>query len=150
MCGIIGFIGERQAQPIVLDCLAKLEYRGYASCGIALAGSSLKVYKDAVRVEKLAKAMPMLGGTAGIGHTRWATHGGPSQVNAHPHCDCTGKIAVVHNGIVTNYQSLRQKLTVEGHNFVSETDTEVLAHLIEKYYQGNLEEAARDRKSTRL
>jgi glucosamine--fructose-6-phosphate aminotransferase (isomerizing) len=98
MCGIIGFIGERQAQPILLDCLAKLEYRGYDSCGIALAGSSLKVYKDVVRVEKLAEGMPLLGGTAGIGHTRWATHGEPSQVNAHPHCDCTGRIAVVHNG----------------------------------------------------
>jgi len=141
MCGIIGFIGERQAQPILLGCLAKLEYRGYDSCGIALVSDSLKVYKDAVRVEQLAKALPRLDGTVGIGHTRWATHGEPSKINAHPHCDCTGRIAVVHNGIINNYQSLRRQLTSEGHKFASETDTEVIAHLVEKYYQGDLVEA---------
>ena len=141
MCGIIGFIGERQAQPILLGCLAKLEYRGYDSCGIALVSDSLKVYKDAVRVEQLAKALPRLDGTVGIGHTRWATHGEPSKINAHPHCDCTGRIAVVHNGIINNYQSLRRQLTNEGHKFASETDTEVIAHLVEKYYQGDLVEA---------
>jgi len=141
MCGIIGYIGGRQVQPILLGCLAKLEYRGYDSCGIALADSGLEVYKDAVRVGELTKASPQLEGKAGIGHTRWATHGGPSQLNAHPHCDCTNKIAVVHNGIISNFQSLRQKLTSEGHSFVSETDTEVIPHLIEKYYQGNLEKA---------
>jgi len=141
MCGIIGYIGKRQAQPILLGCLAKLEYRGYDSCGIALAGSSLNIHKDAVRVGELAKAAPQLEGTVGIGHTRWATHGEPSQTNAHPHCDCTAKIAVVHNGIINNYQSLRQQLTSEGHKFASETDTEVISHLIEKYYQGDLEKA---------
>ncbi len=141
MCGIVGYIGERQAKSILLGCLAKLEYRGYDSCGIALASSNLEVYKDAVRVGELAKVSPQLDGRAGVGHTRWATHGEPSQVNAHPHCDCTGKITVVHNGIINNFQSLRQKLTGEGHKFVSETDTEVIPHLIEKYYQGNLEKA---------
>ena len=141
MCGIVGYIGERQAQPILLGCLAKLEYRGYDSCGIALADNSLKVYKDAVRVGELTKASPQFNGTAGIGHTRWATHGEPSQANAHPHCDCTGKIAVVHNGIINNYQSLRKQLTSEGHKFISETDTEVISHLIEKYYHDDVEKA---------
>jgi len=141
MCGIVGYIGERQAQSVLFDCLTKLEYRGYDSCGVALADSSLEVCKDAVRVGKLAKASPKLDGTVGIGHTRWATHGAPSQINAHPHCDCTGKIAVVHNGIINNYQSLREQLTSEGHKFVSETDTEVIPHLVEKYYHGDLEKA---------
>ena len=99
------------------------------------------MYKDAVRVEALAKASPRFKGTTGIGHTRWATHGAPSQINAHPHLDCTGNIAVVHNGVVSNFKELRDQLTSEGHNFVSETDTEVISHLIEKYYDGNLEEA---------
>ncbi|MEE9399549.1 MAG: glutamine--fructose-6-phosphate transaminase (isomerizing), partial [Dehalococcoidales bacterium] len=141
MCGIVGYIGERQAQPILLNSLARLEYRGYDSCGIAMASGGLKVYKDKVRVEALAKAVPPLEGTAGIGHTRWATHGEPSQVNAHPHCNCSGDIAVVHNGVIRNYQSLKEQLIAEGHSFVSETDTEVIPHLIEKYYHGNLEEA---------
>ncbi|MFQ6122394.1 MAG: glutamine--fructose-6-phosphate transaminase (isomerizing) [Dehalococcoidales bacterium] len=141
MCGIIGYIGERQAQPILLSCLHRLEYRGYDSCGIAVLGSDIEVYKDAVRVEELEKTSPPLPGVVGIGHTRWATHGEPSQINAHPHCDCTGKIAVVHNGIINNFQRLRQQLTSEGHNFISETDTEIIPHLIEKYYDGNLEEA---------
>src|SRR3989337_4230636 len=119
MCGIVGYIGEKQAQPVLLNCLAKLEYRGYDSCGIALAGHSLKMCKEAMRVAELAKMMPRLEGTIGIGHTRWATHGVPSQVNAHPHRDCTGKIAWVHNGIISNFQSLRQQLTREGHKFIS-------------------------------
>jgi len=141
MCGVVGYVGEKQAQPILFGCLAKLEYRGYDSCGIALASGSLKVYKDAVRVGELAKASPQLDGMVGIGHTRWATHGEPSQINAHPHCDCAGEIAVVHNGIISNFQRLRNQLTGEGHKFVSETDTEVIPHLIEKYYHGDLEEA---------
>ena len=141
MCGIIGYIGDRQARSILFDCLRKLEYRGYDSCGIAVAGGDIKVYKDVVRVEALRKASPQFKGTTGIGHTRWATHGEPSQVNAHPHLDCTGNIAVVHNGVVSNFQTLRHQLTSEGHNFVSETDTEVIPHLIEKYYDGNLEKA---------
>ncbi len=144
MCGITGYIGDRQAQPILLTSLDRLEYRGYDSCGIAVAGNGIEVYKDAVRVKTLSKASPRFNGTAGIGHTRWATHGKPSQVNAHPHLDCSGNIAVVHNGIINNFQLLRQQLTAEGHNFTSETDTEVIPHLIEKYYHKhdkNLEKA---------
>ncbi|MFH1031993.1 MAG: glutamine--fructose-6-phosphate transaminase (isomerizing) [Chloroflexota bacterium] len=141
MCGIIGYIGDRQAQSIIINCLRKLEYRGYDSCGIAIADGSIEVYKDAVRVAALEKASPKFRGTAGIGHTRWATHGVPSQLNAHPHLDCTGKIAVVHNGIIDNYSELKARLTDEGHKFVSETDTEVIPHLIEKYYDGDLEKA---------
>ena len=141
MCGIVGYIGDKQAQSILLNCLRRLEYRGYDSCGIAVAVGGIKVYKDAVRVEALGKASPRFKGTTGIGHTRWATHGEPSQVNAHPHLDCTGNIAVVHNGVISNYQELRRQLASEGHNFVSETDTEVIPHLIEKYYDGSLEKA---------
>ena len=141
MCGIVGYIGDKQVQPILLNSLGRLEYRGYDSCGIAVAGSSIKVYKDVLRVAALAKMAPQLGGTAGIGHTRWATCGEPSQVNAHPHCDCAGNVAVVHNGVITNFQSLRQQLISEGHTFTSETDTEVIPHLIEKYYNGSLEKA---------
>lgn len=144
MCGIIGYIGDKQAQPILLNALGKLEYRGYDSCGIAVAAGGIKVYKDTVRVKVLAKMMPKLKGMAGIGHTRWATHGKPSPANAHPHLDCTGNIAVVHNGIINNFQSLRQQLTAEGHKLASETDTEVIAHLVEKYYakhDKNLERA---------
>ncbi|MFH1169231.1 MAG: glutamine--fructose-6-phosphate transaminase (isomerizing) [Chloroflexota bacterium] len=141
MCGIVGYIGQRQAQPIMVNCLSRLEYRGYDSCGIALASGELQVYKDAVRVKVLEKMMPRLPGMAGIGHTRWATHGEPSAVNAHPHCDCAGRIAVVHTGVITNYQKLRQQLAGEGHHLVSQTDTEVIPHLIEKYYDGDLEKA---------
>jgi len=141
MCGIVGYIGNKQAQSILLNCLKKLEYRGYDSCGIAIASDGIKVYKDAVRVGTLGKSCPLFDGTAGIGHTRWATHGAPSQVNAHPHLDCKGNIAVVHNGVISNFQELRNRLTSEGHNFISETDTEVISHLIEKYYRGSLEEA---------
>ncbi len=141
MCGIIGYIGDKQAQSILLNCLRKLEYRGYDSCGIAVGISDIKIYKDAVRVEALGKSLPKFRGTIGIGHTRWATHGAPSAVNAHPHLDCTGNIAVVHNGVINNFQELRSQLISEGHIFVSETDTEVIPHLIEKYYEGNLDEA---------
>lgn len=141
MCGIVGYIGEKQAQPILLGCLSRLEYRGYDSCGIAVSGSGINTYKDAVRVETLEKVAPRLDGVMGIGHTRWATHGEPSQVNAHPHYDCAGNIAVVHNGVITNFQALKQRLRGEGHIFVSETDTEVIPHLIEKYYNGDLEKA---------
>jgi glutamine---fructose-6-phosphate transaminase (isomerizing) len=141
MCGIVGYIGKRSAQPILLSSLEKLEYRGYDSCGIALANPDIAVYKDAVRVSELTASLPKIGGTIGIGHTRWATHGAPCKINSHPHTDCTGRIAVVHNGIINNYQTLKQKLIGEGHRFHSETDTEVIAHLIEKYFQGNLKEA---------
>jgi glucosamine--fructose-6-phosphate aminotransferase (isomerizing) len=141
MCGIVGYIGEKKAQPILLNSLSKLEYRGYDSCGIAVAGDGIEVHKDAVRVNELAKKLAPLDGTAGIGHTRWATHGEPSAVNAHPHCDCKGRIAVVHNGTITNFQELRDTLATEGHTLVSQTDTEVIAHLVEKYYDGDFEKA---------
>ena len=144
MCGIVGYIGFREAQPVLIGCLERLEYRGYDSCGIAVADSELKVYKDIVRVKELRETCPLLGGTVGIGHTRWATHGVPSQVNAHPHGDGEGRIVVVHNGIITNYQELRESLGREGHVFLSETDTEVIPHLISKYYRGNLEDAVGD------
>jgi glucosamine--fructose-6-phosphate aminotransferase (isomerizing) len=137
VCGIIGYIGTKKAQPILFSCLSKLEYRGYDSCGIAVMAKGIEVYKDLVRVKALAKAAPSLDGTIGIGHTRWATHGEPSKLNAHPHCDCTGRIAVVHNGTITNFYKLREQLTAEGHIMASQTDTEVLPHLIEKYYDGD-------------
>jgi glucosamine--fructose-6-phosphate aminotransferase (isomerizing) len=143
MCGIIGYIGTKLAQPILLNGLSKLEYRGYDSCGIALASKekTLEVRKDLGRVKALSDNLTPLEGTAGIGHTRWATHGEPSQVNAHPHYDCANQIAVVHNGTINNFQRLREQLTAEGHTLVSETDTEVIPHLIEKYYEGDLLEA---------
>src|SRR3990172_4262411 len=141
MCGIIGYIGNKQAEPILLNSLEKLEYRGYDSCGVAVANGGIEVFKDTVRVKKLGELSPKLAGTTGIGHTRWATHGGPSQINAHPHLDCGGDIAVVHNGVINNCQELKAQLIKEGHTFVSETDTEVIPHLIEKYYKGNLEKA---------
>jgi glucosamine--fructose-6-phosphate aminotransferase (isomerizing) len=141
VCGIIGYIGAKKAQPILLNCMSKLEYRGYDSCGIAVMGKSIEVYKDLVRVKALSKAAPPFDGTIGIGHTRWATHGEPSKINAHPHCDCTGRIAVVHNGTITNFLKLREQLTAEGHILNSQTDTEVLPHLIEKYYDGDFARA---------
>ena len=141
MCGIVGYVGYRQAQPILFNSLLRLEYRGYDSCGIAVSADGVTVYKDAGKVGELEKKAPRLKGAAGIGHTRWATHGEPNQVNAHPHCDCSGRVAVVHNGIIGNYQLLKKQLMAEGHRFISETDSEVIPHLIEKYYQGDLEEA---------
>ncbi len=141
MCGIIGYIGSKKAQPILLNCLSKLEYRGYDSCGIAVMAKDIEVCKDAVRVKDLSKAAPDFDGTIGIGHTRWATHGEPSKINAHPHCDCTGRIAVVHNGTITNFLKLREQLAAEGHILASQTDTEVLPHLIEKYYDGDFARA---------
>ncbi len=141
MCGIVGYVGKREAQPVLVNCLKRLEYRGYDSCGIALLGKNLEIYKDAVRIESLEKSLSPNSSHTGIGHTRWATHGKPSQKNAHPHTDCSGKIAVVHNGVIENFLQLREQLTKEGHTFRSDTDTEVIPHLIEKYYQGNLEQA---------
>jgi len=141
MCGIVGYVGKRGAQQILFSSLAKLEYRGYDSSGIAVRGSGIKVNKDCVRVNELKERSCAWDGSIGIGHTRWATHGRPSTPNSHPHLDCTGRTAVVHNGVISNYQQLKEKLIVEGHVFLSETDTEVIPHLIEKYYRGNLEEA---------
>lgn len=141
MCGIVGYVGDKQAKSILLDCLSRLEYRGYDSCGVAIRDQDIKVYKDTARVSDLIEHSPELSGKIGIGHTRWATHGIPSVVNAHPHLDCTGRFAVVHNGVISNYADLKQQLIAEGHVFLSQTDTEVLPHLIEKYYEGNLETA---------
>jgi glucosamine--fructose-6-phosphate aminotransferase (isomerizing) len=141
MCGIIGYIGDKKAQPILLNSLSKLEYRGYDSCGIAIANGDIEIYKDIVRVKALAEMLKPHDGKTGIGHTRWATHGEPSKVNAHPHCDCKGRIAVVHNGTINNFMPLREKLAAEGHILASETDTEVIPHLIEKYYKGDFEKA---------
>jgi glutamine---fructose-6-phosphate transaminase (isomerizing) len=144
MCGIVGYMGNKQAQPILFNALKKLEYRGYDSSGIAVRGKFIQTYKDAVRVATLQENAPLFLGNAGIGHTRWATHGQPSQLNAHPHRDCSSNIAAVHNGVITNYQILKEQLVREGHHFCSETDTEVIPHLIEKYYRGNIEEAVKE------
>ncbi len=144
MCGIVGYIGGREAQNILLKSLSRLEYRGYDSAGLAtIRGKKISVVKKKGKLKVLAeelKAHPINGST-GIGHTRWATHGAPSDINAHPHEGCKGKVAVVHNGIIENYLELKKGLQREGHKFVSETDTEVIAHLIEKFYHGDIAEA---------
>jgi glutamine---fructose-6-phosphate transaminase (isomerizing) len=141
MCGIVGYIGEKEAQPILMDCLEHLEYRGYDSCGIAVDGNSVAVFKDAGRVADLKQRAPVIEGCAGIGHTRWATHGEPSRENAHPHSNYAGNISVVHNGIIDNHQQLRDQLIAEGHTLCSDTDTEIIPHLIDKYYDGDILEA---------
>lgn len=141
MCGIVGYIGEKQAAPILLDGLSKLEYRGYDSAGIAVYdGENIHMKKAAGRLKVLSELThdgAMLPGTVGIGHTRWATHGAPSDVNAHPHYNKLETIAVVHNGIIENYLKLKKKLLEKGYEFLSETDTEVLAHLLDYYYNGD-------------
>jgi glucosamine--fructose-6-phosphate aminotransferase (isomerizing) len=148
MCGIVGYIGARKAVPIILDGLKRLEYRGYDSAGIAVLEQDdvLAVRRAQGKLRNLEDVLRLspIDGTYGIGHTRWATHGRPTEENAHPHRDCHGDIVVVHNGIVENYLALKQQLTAEGHRFCTETDTEVIAHLVEKYYDGNLENAVRD------
>ncbi|HVP25652.1 MAG TPA: glutamine--fructose-6-phosphate transaminase (isomerizing) [Methanomicrobiales archaeon] len=138
MCGIVGYAGRRKAAPLIIDGLRRLEYRGYDSFGVATVGSHVEVYKRRGRIPASLPEARSMKGTLGIGHTRWATHGAPSDENAHPHTDCTGRIAVVHNGIIENYASLRKKLEKEGHTFRSETDTEVIAHLIEEHYGDDL------------
>jgi glucosamine--fructose-6-phosphate aminotransferase (isomerizing) len=147
MCGIVGYIGNRKAVPIILDGLRRLEYRGYDSAGIAVLNGDnhLSVRRASGKLRNLEEAIRVnpLDGPYGIGHTRWATHGRPTEENAHPHRDCSGEIVVVHNGIVENYLQLKHQLQLEGHKFCTETDTEVVAHLVEKYYEGNLEDAVR-------
>lgn len=146
MCGIVGYIGPRDATQIIMDGLRRLEYRGYDSAGIAvLQEGRLVVRRDAGKLANLAAILERepVHGPVGIGHTRWATHGRPSQRNAHPHTDCTGEIVVIHNGIVENFMALKAELQAEGHRFRSDTDTEVIVHLVEKYYQGDIAEAAR-------
>ncbi len=145
MCGIVGYIGRRHAAPLILEGLKKLEYRGYDSFGIATVGCNLEIEKHKGRISEYSGAL-RLQGTLGIGHTRWATHGVPNDVNAHPHTDCTNHLAVVHNGIIENFAELKKALTARGHVFRSETDTEVVAHLIEEQYAktANLLAAVRD------
>jgi len=149
MCGIIGYIGDRQAEPILLNGLKRLEYRGYDSAGVCAllenkrALSVRKISGKVRDLEALLKKRPLSGRLA-LGHVRWATHGAPNQINAHPHLDCAGEIALVHNGIIENYAALKAGLIKEGHHFVSQTDTEIIAHLIEKFYKDiPLEEAVR-------
>lgn len=144
MCGIVGYLGNKEAADILVDGLKKLEYRGYDSAGIAVYnGKGIQVLRSVGKLGELAELTDVVDpwGVVGIGHTRWATHGKPSTQNAHPHCDCTGKFVVVHNGIIENYLPLREELIAEGHVFSSETDTEVLAHLLEKFYSGDLVKA---------
>lgn len=146
MCGIVGYIGPNQAAPFLLEGLTKLEYRGYDSAGIAVFdGSAVNVEKSVGRLVNLQHKVDNhpLPGQLGIGHTRWATHGRPSDSNSHPHTDCTGNFVVVHNGIIENYLHLKEGLLSRGHTFTSETDTEVVAHLLEEAYQGNFEDAVR-------
>jgi len=137
MCGIIGYIGDRDAIPILIDGLKRLEYRGYDSAGIATINNGrIEIRRTSGKIstlEEILQKKPIQGNT-GLGHTRWATHGKPSEENAHPHTDCTGKIVLVHNGIIENYLELKEKLKKKGHRFRSETDTEIIAHLIEEYY----------------
>lgn len=140
MCGIVGYLGYRNAAEVCMEGLLRLEYRGYDSFGIATVSPEITVFKETGKISA-AKDAVHLKGTCGIGHTRWATHGVPSRSNAHPFTDCTGKIAVVHNGIIENYAALKRDLEKRGHIFVSETDTEVIPHLIEEKYTGNLREA---------
>jgi glucosamine--fructose-6-phosphate aminotransferase (isomerizing) len=147
MCGIVGYIGTREAVPIILGGLKRLEYRGYDSAGLAVAGAdrALTVRRASGKLRNLEDSIRMspIKGAYGIGHTRWATHGRPTEENAHPHRDCTGQIVVAHNGIVENYLALKQQLQEEGHKFVTETDTEIIAHLVEKHFTGNLDSAVR-------
>ncbi len=141
MCGIIGYSGFRDADKTVIDCLKKLEYRGYDSAGISISGKKQQLYKEVGEIKELEKSLPRTKGTTAIGHTRWATHGGVNKTNAHPHLSTNKKIAIVHNGIIENYIEIREKLVKKGYKFVSETDSEVLAHLIEDKYKNNLEKA---------
>ena len=146
MCGIVGCIGNRSVTPIIVESLKRLEYRGYDSAGIAtLNGAEIDITKTEGKISDLENILNLTNNACvGIGHTRWATHGIPSSTNAHPHADCSGSFAVVHNGIIENFQALKDELTSKGHIFSSDTDTEVLAHLCEDCYNGDLERAVRE------
>jgi glucosamine--fructose-6-phosphate aminotransferase (isomerizing) len=143
MCGITGYTGNRQAKDVIISGLKRLEYRGYDSAGIAIANGKLNVFKDKGDIDHIIEILPEMRGKYGIGHTRWATHGPPIKNNSHPMVDCKGEIALVHNGIIENNVSLREELMKRGHVFRSETDTEVAVHLLEEFYDGNLEDAMR-------
>ena len=147
MCGIVGYTGAAPAEPILIEGLSRMEYRGYDSAGVAVQqGEAIEVVCRKGKVSELAHTLEHfdLTGTCGIGHTRWATHGKPSEANAHPHTSCAGDIAVVHNGIIENFAELREELVGRGHAFKSETDTEVVAHLVEEAYQRLREAGAAD------
>lgn len=141
MCGIVGCVLDKKAAPIIIDSIKKLEYRGYDSVGIATVTDSINVKKGSGKIKEVDDEIKLkdIDGNIGIAHVRWATHGNPTKENAHPHCDCKNKISVVHNGIIENYKELRQELLNEGHVFKSETDTEVIPHLIEKYMDEGLD-----------
>ena len=146
MCGIIGYCGPKQAAEILIEGLKRLEYRGYDSAGIAVGfENEITVIKKKGKIKDLRQVIPDdIKGNYGIGHTRWATHGSVNDINAHPHSGCAGKIVIAHNGIIENYTALKEILEKEGHVFKSETDSEVIAHLIEKYYTGDLERAVKE------
>ncbi|HVM98118.1 MAG TPA: glutamine--fructose-6-phosphate transaminase (isomerizing), partial [Candidatus Acidoferrales bacterium] len=146
MCGIVGYVGKQEALPILIEALHRLEYRGYDSAGVTVVTrAGLKTHKAAGKIRELEAALPKkLKGNSGIAHTRWATHGEPNNTNAHPHTDCSGRIAVAHNGIIENAASLRAQLQSQGHIFRSDTDTEVLAHLIESSAAEELDDAVRE------
>src|SRR5216683_65071 len=150
MCGIVGYVGKKQVVPLIIDGLRKLEYRGYDSAGIAVVDKDhqLQVRRAKGKLRNLEEALRLqtLDGTYGVGHTRWATHGRPTEENAHPHRDCTGRVVVVHNGIIENYLELKDDLRKKDHNFVTETDTEIVAHLIEEHLKqgSNFEQAVRE------
>jgi len=141
VCGIIGYNGFREANKVLIDCLKRLEYRGYDSAGICVIGKKLQVFKEVGEISKLEKEIPKLSGDNGISHTRWATHGAVTKENAHPHLSSNKKIAVIHNGIIENFKKLKEDLEKKGTKFSSQTDTEVIAHLINENYKGNLEDA---------
>src|SRR5947199_3463798 len=152
MCGIVGYVGGQPALDVVMQGLRRLEYRGYDSAGVAVlctgdegSDSELRTVRKAGKLANLDAELEhtTLPGSLGIGHTRWATHGAPTDRNAHPHVDCTGRLAVIHNGIIENHQRLRDRLVKAGHAFASDTDTECIAHLLEEHFQGHLGDAVR-------
>src|SRR5215467_4124412 len=149
MCGIVGYVGNKQVVPLIIDGLRKLEYRGYDSAGIAVVNEEhdLEIRRAEGKLRNLEETIRLspLDGTYGIGHTRWATHGRPTEENAHPHRDCTGRVVVVHNGIIENYLQLKDDLRKKDHRFVTETDTEIVAHLLEEHLKSgaNFESAVR-------
>ncbi|MSP78246.1 MAG: glutamine--fructose-6-phosphate transaminase (isomerizing) [Dehalococcoidia bacterium] len=142
MCGVVAYTGFKEAYPILMSCLKRVEYRGYDSCGVALLdGGDVQSHKDVGAVDDLRSKLEHVSGATGIGHTRWATVGKPNKENAHPHLDCSGRIALVHNGDIDNFMALKDELIKQGHTFTSETDSEVISHLVERYYAGDLREA---------
>ena len=141
MCGIIGYAGFRDANKVLIDSLKRLEYRGYDSAGVSIIDKKQQLFKDVGEIDNLKKNLPELKGMTGVGQVRWATHGGVTKENAHPHLSTNKRVAIVHNGIIENYQKIKEDLIKKGYKFLSQTDSEVIAHLIEDNYKGNLEKA---------